>query len=257
MSRKKLINVDKILLTGGTSSLMGIDGFMAEVLGIYTEKWNPLANVDIRDRNKKCMGVSSALHWGLPYGKTIMFELNLVREKLTQLQTKKKHEIYFRIVLAAGSAVFLLLFVKLLYSSYFVYFKYKHDLASFNKDINKNKIEFRVTDLEREWREYYKKMQLIQYHSGERMYLPERLEEISSLLPPQLCINEVKAKKSTRKMNIELVALVTANTNSMIGELTERLQSSRAFGKAVKIKPGEKTEINGKPAQVFDVEIPL
>jgi type IV pilus assembly protein PilM len=42
-SRKKLINVDKILITGGSCFTHGIDNFISEVFGINTERWNPLA----------------------------------------------------------------------------------------------------------------------------------------------------------------------------------------------------------------------
>ncbi|MHB9154479.1 MAG: type IV pilus assembly protein PilM [Endomicrobiales bacterium] len=65
MSRKKLINVDKILLTGGTSCLQGIDGFIAEVIGITTEKWNPIAGIEIKGRSKKEMGRFLSVALGL------------------------------------------------------------------------------------------------------------------------------------------------------------------------------------------------
>jgi type IV pilus assembly protein PilM len=46
MTRKKLPFVDKILLTGGSSSLLGIDDFITESLGFSTKKWNPLTLTD-------------------------------------------------------------------------------------------------------------------------------------------------------------------------------------------------------------------
>jgi len=47
ITRQKVSNVDKILITGGGSLLKGIDGFIYEVLGIATEKWNPLESPNI------------------------------------------------------------------------------------------------------------------------------------------------------------------------------------------------------------------
>jgi type IV pilus assembly protein PilM len=44
-SRKKLINIDKIYLTGGSSFMKGIDVFLGETLGFQTEKWNPLSDI--------------------------------------------------------------------------------------------------------------------------------------------------------------------------------------------------------------------
>lgn len=66
MSRKKLINLDKILLTGGTSSLHGLKKFMSEVFGVHTEVWNPLDHMDLqgaavkRDRGQ-LLGVAIGL----------------------------------------------------------------------------------------------------------------------------------------------------------------------------------------------------
>jgi type IV pilus assembly protein PilM len=47
MTRQKISNVDKILITGGGALLKGIDDFIFEVLGIPTEKWNPLKSANI------------------------------------------------------------------------------------------------------------------------------------------------------------------------------------------------------------------
>lgn len=65
MSRKKLINVDKILLTGGTSGLEGMDSFVADVIGINTEKWTPFAGLEIKGRSKKEMGRFMSVALGL------------------------------------------------------------------------------------------------------------------------------------------------------------------------------------------------
>jgi type IV pilus assembly protein PilM len=66
-SRKKLVNVDKILLTGGSCFTHGIEGFIYEVFGIDTERWNPLAfieHTDLKDRQKE-VGYYLAIALGL------------------------------------------------------------------------------------------------------------------------------------------------------------------------------------------------
>jgi len=47
MTRQKISNVDKILITGGGALLKGIDGFIYEVLGIQAERWNPLRSSSV------------------------------------------------------------------------------------------------------------------------------------------------------------------------------------------------------------------
>ncbi len=47
MTRKKLPFVDQILVTGGSSSLLGIENFITESLGFRTKKWNPLVQSDV------------------------------------------------------------------------------------------------------------------------------------------------------------------------------------------------------------------
>lgn len=56
MSRKKIINIDKILLTGGSSYLQGMDEFISDVLGITTESWNPLDKMDLTAAAKRDLG---------------------------------------------------------------------------------------------------------------------------------------------------------------------------------------------------------
>lgn len=65
MSRKKLINVDKIIITGGTAGLEGMDAFITDVIGINTEKWTPLASLDIKGRSRKEMGRFMCVALGL------------------------------------------------------------------------------------------------------------------------------------------------------------------------------------------------
>jgi type IV pilus assembly protein PilM len=64
-SRKKLISVDKILLCGGTSYLPGLESFIAEALGIHTERWNPLLNLDLPENSKKELGQFLGVALGL------------------------------------------------------------------------------------------------------------------------------------------------------------------------------------------------
>jgi type IV pilus assembly protein PilM len=65
MGRKKLLNVDKILLTGGTSSLQGFDSFVSDVLGIPTVKWNPIAHISTTGECRKEQGQFLGVSLGL------------------------------------------------------------------------------------------------------------------------------------------------------------------------------------------------
>ncbi|MBN1822748.1 MAG: type IV pilus assembly protein PilM [Endomicrobiales bacterium] len=65
MSRKKIVNIDKILVTGGTSCLFGLDSFIFETLGIQTECWNPLNHVEIKGNARKKYGPFLAVALGL------------------------------------------------------------------------------------------------------------------------------------------------------------------------------------------------
>jgi type IV pilus assembly protein PilM len=65
VGRKKIINVDKILITGGTSDIDGIDSFIAEALGIVSEKWNPLEHIESGEGSKKESGGALSVALGL------------------------------------------------------------------------------------------------------------------------------------------------------------------------------------------------
>ncbi|MCL2389424.1 MAG: pilus assembly protein PilM, partial [Elusimicrobia bacterium] len=47
MTRQKIVAVDSILITGGGACLKGIDTFIHDVLGIKSEKWNPLQSASV------------------------------------------------------------------------------------------------------------------------------------------------------------------------------------------------------------------
>lgn len=65
MNRKRLLSVDRILLTGGTSNLTGLDRFVAEVFGIDTERWNPLDYIDVGEAGRKEYGQFMCVALGL------------------------------------------------------------------------------------------------------------------------------------------------------------------------------------------------
>ena len=47
VTRHFITNIDRVLITGGTSLTYGLDVFIEETLGINTEKWNPLVDKNI------------------------------------------------------------------------------------------------------------------------------------------------------------------------------------------------------------------
>ena len=65
MNRKKILNIDKILITGGTSNLGGIESFIADALGIVAEKWNPLDHLAADDILKRELGGCFSVALGL------------------------------------------------------------------------------------------------------------------------------------------------------------------------------------------------
>jgi type IV pilus assembly protein PilM len=71
MSRKKIVNVDRILITGGSAQLQGMDRFITEALGIDTERWNPLDGIAVPEGTRKEQGymLSIALGLAIRHGK--------------------------------------------------------------------------------------------------------------------------------------------------------------------------------------------
>jgi len=65
MNRKKILNIDKILITGGTASLYGIDSFISDTLGIATERWNPMDHLVVDDVLRKELGNCFSVAFGL------------------------------------------------------------------------------------------------------------------------------------------------------------------------------------------------
>ena len=65
MSRKMVISVDKLVLTGGTAMLEDISDFLTDSLGAPVEKWNPLESSDIEGDVKKEFGYFMPVLLGL------------------------------------------------------------------------------------------------------------------------------------------------------------------------------------------------
>jgi len=65
MNRKKILNIDKILITGGASSLSGMEAFISDSLGIAAEKWNPLEHIETDDASRIQLGSCFTVALGL------------------------------------------------------------------------------------------------------------------------------------------------------------------------------------------------
>ncbi|MCB4792018.1 MAG: pilus assembly protein PilM [Elusimicrobia bacterium] len=73
INKDAVLNIDKILITGGASYTKNIDKFIGDVLDIPTLIWNPIADLEIQGNSKKELGrfLGVALGLALRYGKTI------------------------------------------------------------------------------------------------------------------------------------------------------------------------------------------
>ncbi|MFW6172834.1 MAG: type IV pilus assembly protein PilM [Elusimicrobiota bacterium] len=60
-SKKMFRNLDKILITGGTSYLKGLDAFIQEILGVKIEVWNPLMNIEMCSEKELGQFMSSSI----------------------------------------------------------------------------------------------------------------------------------------------------------------------------------------------------
>jgi type IV pilus assembly protein PilM len=65
MNRKKLMCVDRILMTGGSAALYGLDSFINDTLGIHAERWNPLMFMAMGGDARKELGHTLAVAIGL------------------------------------------------------------------------------------------------------------------------------------------------------------------------------------------------
>jgi type IV pilus assembly protein PilM len=65
MNRKKLVCVDRILLTGGSAALPGVSDFMKDALGIAAVPWNPLTRMNIAQKTILDMGYYLTVSIGL------------------------------------------------------------------------------------------------------------------------------------------------------------------------------------------------
>ena len=65
VSRQRIGKVDRIVLTGGGSMLKGIDAFIFDILGITTDKWNPLTSDKIKSNVNDELGFMTAVALGL------------------------------------------------------------------------------------------------------------------------------------------------------------------------------------------------
>ena len=65
VTRQFIVSVDRIVLTGGGSLIVGMDSFIEETLGVPTEKWNPLETVKVVGYINKLQGYFLPVALGL------------------------------------------------------------------------------------------------------------------------------------------------------------------------------------------------
>ncbi|MHB9154478.1 MAG: hypothetical protein ACYC5N_02150 [Endomicrobiales bacterium] len=189
-----------------------------------------------------------------------MFELNLVRDKICLLESRKKLLYYFRLFYFVCIVLFLVFLCRFIFVSFSI-LAHKKSVAEMQDNIDRDKKKYQIDKLEKDWLKYYGDARLIAKTLETRTDWAGRLHELSVLVPPGVCVSQVSAGKGeTGKISLKVAVVPTEKQGfEIINEFISILEANKfAVAKGVKLESQEKAKLNnGREVEIFKLSVNL
>ena len=255
-----ITKIDRVLLCGGGSRLRGLDNFLAESLGIKTERFDPLKNVRIEHLTlpqKKILekvGPELALAIGLALEKRP--KINLlpaefkIREKINTAKT------FFILGFSLIFSLLILLSANLI-------LKKKRCMSFLAR--NKVSLSFlepalkELKDFEALQSKVNQRKALLKKAIPGQPFFPGILKEISALLPEDMVLSDITLLPNVEPRGMRIEGLVFAPYSTMNLSLSKFLVAleESPFFEEVRLISIRKREGSSKPEASFELTLQL
>ncbi|MFW6172835.1 MAG: PilN domain-containing protein [Elusimicrobiota bacterium] len=186
-----------------------------------------------------------------------MFEINIIKKKVLPEEYKKKVHQYIRISLYIGGTILLLIGGFIFFNSSRIS-KYKLEKEKLSLGIEKMRNKYNINKREKEWRNIYKKIILINKAIKERKTWSSRLQELAILLPDMMCIENIQISDKGKELDLRITSIDSGKEDfETINKFVSDLRKSKYFSSEVKLESQEKKNIRGKDALQYLVSVKL
>ena len=188
-----------------------------------------------------------------------ILELNLIRNRINIIETRRKYARYSRIVYFLAAFAFLVIvsnfLVALVKAS-----SVEKKVAVLQSGITEKRKAFGLQDIEKQWQNYRWKLSAVDAMMKAHSMWGNRLKEFSNNLPDGMCISEIVVLEEKGKTNCNLEIMVVQEEGKGFREIdafVNATESNKLFGKGVKLLSHERRQMNNKEIEVFQISLTL
>ncbi|MBN1822747.1 MAG: hypothetical protein JW803_00350 [Endomicrobiales bacterium] len=188
-----------------------------------------------------------------------MYELNLIRSRVSVIRTQKKLTAAIRLLYLAvgGFAVFLIVKLFMLTGEIA---QYTNKIQYFRQQINEIKEGHGIAELEVEWDAYYPNMKTIRDIVSRRTNISPLLKSLSLGLPQGACLTDITLQVQNNKNVVRLQVLALAQEKKgfdLLDGLIRAVQSAGSISQEIKIESQERREMNGRELELYRLLVPI
>lgn len=184
-----------------------------------------------------------------------MFELNLIHEKVNIIENRKKYLKYFQISIS----VIVLLFILLAIQYVLVLVKisgYKSKIQIIQKTMEEKRKQLNVDKVEKEWNETLLDLYAAKSMVESKTTASIKLHELNKSVPKGVFIDKIFLNENEKNMKIDAIVFEKGNQEfDSVNEFITNLAKNPVFGHGVKIESHQRTSIDNKDAELFNIII--
>jgi len=172
-------------------------------------------------------------------------ELNLIKNKITYIETRRQYARYSRMIFLLGALVLMAMIVNFVSISTKLNRSQK-ELAAMQSALEAKRTMFGLDDLEKEWRANCVKLKYINAMISVRSNWGVKLKDFANLLPAGMCITRIETSGNDSKVDFTVEIFALPNDKKGLGDIEafiSALEFNSLFGKGLKIESHERKEI--------------
>ena len=185
-----------------------------------------------------------------------ILELNLIRNRMNIIETRRQYARYSRIFFVLATIVFLGITFSFLVVTVKNWSLIK-EYSALQTDISEKRKAFDIKNLEKQWREYIWKLKTVNSMLNDRTLWGNRLKELANMLPPGMCISNIVASEGGGKIDYHITLKVLPQNEQkgfkQADVFINAIETNKYFGKGIKLQSHERQTINKKEIEIFQI----
>lgn len=184
-----------------------------------------------------------------------LLELNLIRNRMNIIETRRKYARYSRIFFVFAVVVFLVItfnFIRDTNKDLYL----KKEFSILETDIADKRKAYNVEASEKQWREYTWKLKTVNSMLNDRSLWGNRLKELSNILPAGICISKIEISDEQIKPRYYVKFMLAQSEEKGFKQADgyiNAVEKSKYFGKGVKLLSHDKTVLQNKEIEQFQI----